>query len=84
MYNDTVTSFEDLLIKDRSFTNNHQNIQSLAMETNKTLNDLPGENFREFLTRASYTNNLLSKSELMLPSINTVTKGTVTVKKVHS
>ena len=49
VYNDTAPSFEDLLIAHRNFTNNHQNMQSLAIETNKALNDLPGENFRDFL-----------------------------------
>ena len=32
VYNDTVSSFENLLIKDKSFTIHHQNIQSLAIE----------------------------------------------------
>ena len=32
MYNDTVTPFEDLLIKDRSFTIHQQNIQALVTE----------------------------------------------------
>ena len=32
VYNDIVTSFEDLLIKDKSFTIHFQNIQLLAIE----------------------------------------------------
>ena len=32
VYNDTVTSFEKLLIKNESFTIHHQNIQSLEIE----------------------------------------------------
>ena len=32
VYNDTVTSFENFLIKDKFFTIHHQNIQSLAIE----------------------------------------------------
>ena len=32
VYNDTVTSFEELLVKDKTFTIDHQNIQSLAIE----------------------------------------------------
>ena len=61
VYNDTVPSFEDLLITHRSFTNNHQNMQSLAIETNKALNDLPGENFRDF-----YKNKLYQQSPFLI------------------
>ena len=32
VWNDTVTSFESLLIKDKFFTTHHQNIQSLAIK----------------------------------------------------
>ena len=32
--NDTITSFEELLVKDKTFTIHHQNIQSLAIEMN--------------------------------------------------
>ena len=32
LYNYTITSFEELLVKDKTFTLHHQNIQSLAME----------------------------------------------------
>ena len=46
VYNDSVTSFEDLLIKDNSFTIHHQNIQSLATEIYKALNDLPAGNLK--------------------------------------
>ena len=42
---DNVTSFEDVLIIDRSFTIHQQNYQSLANEIYKALNDLSGENF---------------------------------------
>ena len=31
-YNDNITPFENLLIKDKFFTIHHQNIQSLAIE----------------------------------------------------
>ena len=44
MYNDTITSFEELLVKDKAFTMHHQNIQSLAIEMYKAVNNLPGEN----------------------------------------
>ena len=44
VYNDTITSFEELLVKDKTFTMHHQNIQSLAIEMYKAVNNLPGEN----------------------------------------
>ena len=49
VYNDTVTSFESLLIKDKSFTIHHQNIQSLAMEIYKAINTLQEEILAIFL-----------------------------------
>ena len=75
VYNDSVTSFEDLLIKDNSFTIHHQNIQSLATEIYKALNDLPAGNLKEFFIRTSHNYNLRSGSDLTIPNINTVTKG---------
>ena len=48
VYNDTVTSFENLLIKDKSFTIHHQNIQLLAIEIYKAIHNLPGGNLNEF------------------------------------
>ena len=47
VYNDTVTSFEDFLIKDKSFTIHPQNIQFLAIEIYKAIHNLPGGNLRK-------------------------------------
>ena len=38
MYNDTVMSFEELLIKDKTFTIHHQNIWSLTIKMHKAVN----------------------------------------------
>ena len=75
VYNDTVTSFENLLIKDKSFTIHHQNIQLLAIETYKAIHNLPGGNLSEFFVRNNHNYNLRSESELLLPNVNTVFKG---------
>ena len=75
MYNDTITPFEELLVKDKTFTIHHQNIQSLAIEICKAINNLPGGNLREFFIRNNYNYNLRSRSELTVPSINNVFKG---------
>ena len=73
--NDTITSFEELLVKDKTFTIHHQNIQSLAIEMYKAVNNLPGGNLSEFFVRNNHNYNLRSRSELTVPSINTVFKG---------
>ena len=75
MYNDTITSFEQLLVKDKTFTIHDQNIQSLAIEIYKATNNLPGGNLSEFFVRNNHNYNLRSRSELTVPSINTVFKG---------
>ena len=38
-YNDTITSFEELLVKDKTFTIDLQNIQSLATKMYKAVNN---------------------------------------------
>ena len=75
VYNDTITSFEELLVNDNTFTIHHQNIQSLAIEMYKAVNNLPGGNLSEFFVRNNHNYNLRSRSELTVPSINTVFKG---------
>ena len=75
VYNDTIISFEELLVKDKMFTINHQNIKSLAIEMYKAVNNLPGGNLSDFFVRNDHNYNLRSKSELTVPSINTVFKG---------
>ena len=75
VYNDTITSFEESLVKDKTFTINHQNIQSLAIEMYKAVNNLPWGNLGELFVRSSHNCNLGSRSQLTVPSINTVFKG---------
>ena len=75
VYNVTVTSVDELLVEDKTFTIHHQNIQSLAIEMYKAVNNLPGGNLSEFFVRNNHNYNLRSRSELTVPSINTVFKG---------
>ena len=49
VYNNTVTSFENLLIKDKLSTIHYQNIQSLAIEKDKAIYNLPGGTLLKFL-----------------------------------
>ena len=51
MYNDTIMSFEELLVKDKTFTTHYQNTQSLAIDMYKAVNNLPGGNLSEFFVR---------------------------------
>ena len=62
MYNDTITSFEELLVQDKTFTIDHQKIQSLAIEMYKIVNNLPGRNLSEFFVRNNQNYNVRSKS----------------------
>ena len=73
MYNDTIfdTSFKGLLVKDKTFTIHYQNIQSLAIEMYKAVNNLPGGNLNEFFVRNNHICNLRSRAELIVASINT-------------
>ena len=75
VYNDTITSFEELLLQDKTFTIDHQNIKSFAIEMYKAVNYLPGGGLSEFFERNNHNYNLRSKSELTVPSINTIFQG---------
>ena len=86
VYDDKVTSFGNLLIKDKSFTiQSHQQLQNfydssskdsiIAIEIYKAIHKLPGGNLSDFLVRNNHHNyNLRSESELLLANANTVFK----------
>ena len=63
VYNDAVTSFEEWLVKDKTFTIHNQNIQSLAIEMYKAVNNLPGGNLIEFFVRNNRNYNLHSNNQ---------------------
>ena len=73
--NDTITSFQELLVEDKTFTIYHQNTQSLAIETYKAVNNLPGGKLSDFLVRNNHNDKIRCRSEITVPSINTVFKG---------
>ena len=50
-YKDGQSSFEELLIKDKSVTIHHRNIQSLATEMYKANNDLSQKLLRSYLEK---------------------------------
>ena len=61
MHNDTITSFEELLVKDKTFTMRHKNIQSLALEMYKAVNNLAGGNLSDIFVRNKHSYNLRSR-----------------------
>ena len=71
IYNDQVSSFQELLDKDHSFAVDHFNIQSLAIEMFKVINNIAATVIDDlFTTYLSY--NLRSKSKFVVPSVRTV------------
>ena len=47
IYNDHISSFKELLPKDGTYTTHEQNIQNLAIEILKALNDVSAPDFSE-------------------------------------
>ena len=74
VHNHSITSFEELLLKNKFFTMHHQNIQSLEIEMYKNVDSLPGGNLSEFFVRNNHNCNFCSVSELTVPNINNVFK----------
>ena len=50
IYNDHISSFKELLSKDGTFTVHEQNIQNLAIEMFRTLNDLSTPIFQNYFS----------------------------------
>ena len=74
IYNDQISSFQELLDKDNSFTVHHFNIQSLAIEMFKVINNIAATIIDDlFTTYHSY--DLCSKSNFVVPSVRTVHNG---------
>ena len=74
IYNNQISSFQELLEKDNSFTVHHFNIQSLAIEMFKVTNKIAATITDDlFTTYHSY--NFRSKSKFLVPSMRTVHNG---------
>ena len=77
IYNDYICSFEELLSKDGTFTIHEQNIQNLAIEMFKALNDLSTPDFSELfqLNESLYGLRSNGPQKLCIPNINSVRFG---------
>ena len=74
IYNDQISPFQELLVKDNSFTVHHFKIQSLAIEMFKVINNIAATIIGDlFTTYHSYS--LCSKSKFVVPCARTVHNG---------
>ena len=74
IYNDHISSFEELLIKDDTFTIHEQNIQNLAIEVFNALNDLSTPDFLELFQLNESLYRLWSNGpqKFCIPNMNSV------------
>ena len=71
VYNDYITSFEDLLKKDNSFKIYHKNIQSIAIELFKVENGIDNPILCDIFQLRSIDYNLRSLADFSVRSVNT-------------
>ena len=71
IYNDQISSFQELLDKDNSFAVHHFNIQSLAIEMFKVINNIAATIIDDLFTKY-HRYSLRSKSKFVVPSVRTV------------
>ena len=75
IYQDNITSFEELLEKDRSFTVHQNNIKQLMIEMYKVVHGLASDVMKDIFTPCMHNFNLRSQSDFLLPQIKTVSFG---------
>ena len=75
VYDDNVSTFDQLFAMNKSFCFHHQNIQRLLIEIYKALPDISGNGLKELFVKRESTMSLRSKPELVIPSVNSFLKG---------
>ena len=78
-YNDYISSFEELLHLDRSFTIHHRNLQRLAIEMYKVKNNISPNFMKNVFPGNSNPYNLRNNSEFRSYNIHSVYNGTETI-----
>ena len=84
VYDDDVSTFDQLLAMDKFFCIHHQNIQGLLIEIYKAPHDISGDSLKELLVKTESTISLRSKSELVIPSVNSILKGKNSIRYFDS
>ena len=75
VYDDDISTFDQLLAMGKSFYIHHQNIQRILIEIYKALHEISGNSLKEFLVKRESAISLRSKPELVIPSLNSILKG---------
>ena len=80
VYDGDVSTFDQLLAMGKSFCIHHQNIQRLLIEIYKALHDISGNRLKELFVKRESTISLRSKPELVIPSVNSILKGKISLR----
>ena len=75
VYDDDVSTFDQLLAMDKSFCIHHQNIQRFLIEIYKDFHGISENSLKKLFVKKESTISLLSKPDLVIPSVNSVLKG---------
>ena len=75
VYDDSVSTFEELLEKDNSFIVHHYNIQTLCIELYKVLSGQSQTILSDLFERKNINYNLCSHPDFVIPQVKSVYKG---------
>ena len=78
VYDDYMTPFEELLLKDKSVSIHHRNLQKVAIEMFKVKNELCPSFIDNMFCRIN--NRTRSNAEFLRPIVNTVHKGELSLR----
>ena len=79
VYNDHVSSFQLLLVRDKSFSIHERNLQKLAIEMYKVKNNLSPSFMHSIFPSSDITYNLRKNHEFRLSNVRTTYNGTETL-----
>ena len=79
VYKNPTLTFEELLVKDNSFTIHDRNLQRLATEMYKIINENSPSIMKEIFPMSSNPYDLRNKNPFQTPNVNSVRNGTETL-----